>query len=142
MALLRIPWKLNLRQKVILGLAAGILAIGFIGVVSYHYLRAIELKQHFVEVADDLSNITLEIRRYEKNFLLYGSKGDLEENQRYIQNGLDLLSTLDSEVKGLEGAPKINLIRQEFLYYKNIMEQMGAMTGKPIKLPRVGRSIA
>jgi two-component system NtrC family sensor kinase len=129
MALLRIPWNLNLRQKVILGLAAGILAIGFIGVVSYHYLRAIELKQHFVEVADDLSNITLEIRRYEKNFLLYGSKGDLEENQRYIQNGLDLLSTLDSEVKGLEGAPKVNLIRQEFLYYKNIMEQMGAMTG-------------
>ena len=78
MALIRIPWKLNLRQKVILGLAAGILGIGFIGVVSYHYLRAIEFKQHFVEVADDLSNITLEIRRYEKNFLLYGSKEDLK----------------------------------------------------------------
>jgi signal transduction histidine kinase len=129
MTLLRIPWNLNLRQKVILGLAAGILAIGFIGIVSYHYLRAIELKQHFVEVADDLSNITLEIRRSEKNFLLYGSKADLEENRRYIQNGLNMLSTLDSEVKGLEGAPQVNLIRQEFLQYKNIMEQMGAMTG-------------
>ena len=115
MTLLRIPWKLNLRQKVIFGLAAGILAIGFIGIVSYHYLSAIERKQHFVEVADDLSNITLEIRRYEKNFLLYGSKEDLEENRRYIQDGLNLLNTLDSEVKGLEGAPKVNIIRQEFL---------------------------
>ena len=112
MALIRIPWKLNLRQKVILGLAAGILGIGFIGVVSYHYLRAIEFKQHFVEVADDLSNITLEIRRYEKNFLLYGSKEDLNENLRYIQDGLNLLNTLESEVKGLEGAPQVSIIRQ------------------------------
>ena len=130
MALIRIPWKLNLRQKVILGLAAGILGIGFIGVVSYHYLRAIEFKQHFVEVADDLSNITLEIRRYEKNFLLYGSKEDLNENLRYIQDGLNLLNTLESEVKGLEGAPQVSIIRQEFLNYKNIMEQMGSLNGK------------
>ena len=90
-SLLKIPLNLNLRQKVILGLVAGILAIGFIGVISYHYLRVIEVKQDLVEVADDLSNKTLEIRRYEKNFLLYGSKVDLEENRRYIQDGLNLL---------------------------------------------------
>ncbi len=127
MSLLKIPWNLNLRQKVILGLAAGILAIGFIGVVSYHYLRVIELKQHFVEVADDLSNKTLEIRRYEKNFLLYGSKVDLEENRRYIQGGLNLLDTLESEVKGLAGAPKVNVIRQAFLNYKSTMEQISSL---------------
>ena len=63
MAPLNVPWHLNLRQKVMLGLATGIIAIGFIGIVSYHYLQVIELKQHFVEVADDLSNKTLEIRR-------------------------------------------------------------------------------
>jgi len=127
MAPLNIPWHLNLRQKVMLGLATGIIAIGFIGIVSYHYLQVIELKQHFVEVADDLSNKTLEIRRSEKNFLLYGSRSDLEENRRFIQNGLDLLSTLDTEVKGLAGSPKVHLIRQEFLSYKDIMEQISAM---------------
>jgi len=42
-------------------------------------LREIERKQHFVEIADDLSNIILEIRRYEKNYLLYASATDLEE---------------------------------------------------------------
>jgi hypothetical protein len=30
-----------------------------------------------VEAADDLSNIILEMRRYEKNFLLYGFQEDL-----------------------------------------------------------------
>ena len=128
MALRRIPWNLNLRQKVILGLVTGILAIGFIGIISYHYLQVIELKQHFVEVADDLSNKTLEIRRSEKNFLLYGSKNDLEENRRFIQDGLNLLSTIESEVKGLEGAPKVQFIRQEFLSYKDIMEQISSLS--------------
>ncbi len=127
MPLLRFPWKLNLRQKVILGLAAGILAIGFIGLVSYHYLGVIELKQQFVETAEDLSNKTLEIRRSEKNFLLYGSKNDLDENRRLIQEGLDLLNTIESEVKSLAGAPKIQSIRQEFLKYRDIMERISSI---------------
>ena len=39
---------LNIRQKVIFGFTACVLAIGFIGGFSYHYLHAIELKQHVV----------------------------------------------------------------------------------------------
>jgi CHASE3 domain sensor protein len=59
---------LNIRQKVILGFSACVLAIGFVGGFSYHYLHAIELKQHVVQIADDLREIVLEIRRYEKNY--------------------------------------------------------------------------
>jgi signal transduction histidine kinase len=124
MSIFDVPWHLNIRQKVILGLSTGILAIGFIGVISYHYLRVIELKQDFVEIADDLRNVTLELRRYEKNYLLYGSAEDLKEHQHYIQVGLDILSKLDPDVKGLEGAPQVNLLRQEFLNYRKIMAEM------------------
>ena len=74
---------LNIRQKVILGFAACVLAIGFIGGFSYHYLHAIELKQHVVQIADDLREIVLETRRYEKNFLLYGQDEDFKQNQAY-----------------------------------------------------------
>ena len=127
------PWHLNIRQKVILGLSAGILAIGFIGAISYHYLRVIELKQDFVEVADDLRNITLELRRYEKNYLLYGSTEDLKENQHYIQLGLGILDRLDPDVSRLEGASQVNLLRQEFLSYQKIMEEISSKgAGKSI----------
>jgi two-component system, NtrC family, sensor kinase len=119
-----IPWHFNIRQKVIMGLTAGILAIGFIGIVSYYYLRVIELKQHLVEVADDLSNIMLEIRRYEKNYLLYGSAEDLAENQRYIQLGLEVLDNLEPEVKGFTGAPQVGLIRQHFSDYHNLLKKI------------------
>jgi two-component system NtrC family sensor kinase len=132
MSLFDIPWHLNIRQKVILGLSVGILAIGLIGAISYHYLRVIELKQDFVEIADDLRNVTLELRRYEKNYLLYGSAEDLKENQHYIQLGLNILGRLDPDIKGLEGAPQVNQLRQEFMSYKKIMGEMSSMgEGQP-----------
>ena len=59
---------LNIREKIIVGLTICLLVIGFVGVNSYRFLRQIEQKEHLVEVADDLSNIILEIRRYEKTF--------------------------------------------------------------------------
>jgi two-component system, NtrC family, sensor kinase len=118
------PWHLNIRQKVILGLSIGILAIGFIGAISYHYLRVIEKKQAFVEVADDLRNITLELRRYEKNYLLYGSVEDLKENQHYIQLGLDILDKLDPDVRSLEGASQVNQLRKEFVSYQKVMQEI------------------
>lgn len=74
-------WKLylNIRQKVIFGLTLGIMAVALVGELSFRYLKEIERKQHLVEVADDLNNVILEIRRYEKNFLLYGSVQDFTE---------------------------------------------------------------
>ncbi len=64
---------LNIRQKVALVFGASIVVIALIAGYSYYYLKAIELKQHVVEVSNDLREIILEIRRYEKNYLLYGS---------------------------------------------------------------------
>ena len=65
--------RLNIRQKVAVGFVACMALIGLIGGLSYTYLHRIELKLHVVEIADDLRELILEIRRYEKNYLLYGS---------------------------------------------------------------------
>ena len=120
---------LNIRQKVIVGLSACILAISLIGGLSYHYLGQIEAKQRFVEIADDLSNTILEIRRYEKNYLLYGSAEDLQENRRYIQLGLETLDKIASEGKNLQIAPQFHLFQQEFLAYGRLMEQLPTSGG-------------
>jgi two-component system NtrC family sensor kinase len=121
-------WKINLhlniRQKVIVGLTACILAVGFIGWLSYNYLHQIETKQRFVEIADDLSNTILEIRRYEKNYLLYGSAEDLRENQRYIKLGLETLNKIAPEVKNLKIASQFPLFQKEFQAYGRLMEKL------------------
>jgi len=121
---------LNIRQKIIVGLTICLLAIGFIGGNSYRFLREIERKQRLVEIADDLSNIILEIRRYEKNFLLYGSTDDLVENKRYIKEGLKVLSTIAPEIKKLKGAPQLGFLEEGFVKYGDLMDQMSVCVVK------------
>jgi two-component system, NtrC family, sensor kinase len=115
---------LNIRQKVILGFAACVLAIGFVGGFSYHYLHAIELKQHVVQIADDLREIVLEIRRYEKNYLLYGLQEDFKENHRYTQKALEVLATLVPEVKNLRVASQMETFKEDLIAYQGLMKQL------------------
>jgi two-component system, NtrC family, sensor kinase len=120
---------LNIRQKVILGFAACVLAIGCFGGFSYHYLRAIELKQHVVQIADDVREIVLEIRRYEKNFLLYGQEEDFRENQRYTQKALELLATIVPDVQNLKVATQLDTFKKDLIAYQGLMEQMARPGG-------------
>ena len=117
---------LNIRQKVILGFFAGIVGVCIIGGISYHYLQEIELKQKVVEKANDLLQFILEARRYEKNYLHYGSEEDLKENRRYIHLGQEVLDKIEPDVKNLKGAPQLRLIQQELQAYDQLMEQIAA----------------
>lgn len=114
----------NIRQKVIFGLTLGMLAIALVGGLSFRYLKEIERKQHLVEVADDLNNIILEMRRYEKNYLLYGSEQDFEENLLFIEQGRSVIQSILPEMQNLQGAPRLNLLEQEFLAYRATMDQI------------------
>jgi len=69
------------------GLSACILAIGFIGGLSYHYLHQIETKQRFVEIADDLSNNHPGNPGGMRKLSALRFAEDLQENRRYIKTG-------------------------------------------------------
>ena len=123
---------LNIRQKIVVGLTACVLAIGFIGGISYHYLRAIELKQHLVQVADDLRETVLEIRRYEKNFLLYGLEEDFRQNLRYSQEALEELGKIVPDVINLKVASQLDTFKDELLAYRSLMQQLArGKSGNP-----------
>ncbi|RJP79473.1 MAG: HAMP domain-containing protein [Desulfobacteraceae bacterium] len=112
---------LNIRQKVILVLLLLSIVMLIIAAISFNSLLRIEQKQHFVVIADDLSNMILEIRRYEKNYLLYGSPEDLEENRKYIQRSLNVLERIYPDVKDLRVKPLLDIISRELLEYERIM---------------------
>ena len=121
----RLPMpRLNIRQKVIVGFTASIVIIGLIAGFSYHSLKAIELKQHVAEVANDLREIILEIRRYEKNYLLYGSGEDLQENRRYTSLALRTLEEIAPEGMNLQVASQLQLLKQELLAYQQVMARV------------------
>ena len=121
---IRFPTSLNIRQKVMAGFTLLLIIAGSFGTVSYSYLREVERKQHFVETADDLRDFILEARRYEKNFLLYGSGDDLNENRRFTQLGLELLDKTTAEINDLQGAPLLKQIELELGGYRQLMNQL------------------
>ncbi|MGA2226008.1 MAG: hypothetical protein ABSH41_16355, partial [Syntrophobacteraceae bacterium] len=120
---MRFPTVLNIRQKVMVGFAILVIIICSFGTVSFQYLREVEGKQRFVEVADDLRDSILEARRYEKNFLLYGSAEDLNENRRFTQLAVDLLEKTIPEIKDFHGVPQLTKIKSQLGDYKRLMEQ-------------------
>ena len=121
---IRFPTSLNIRQKVMAGFTLLLIIAGSFGTVSYSYLREVERKQHFVETADDLRDFILEARRYEKNFLLYGSGDDLNENRRFTQLGLELLDKTTPEINDLQGVPLLKQIKLELGGYQQLMNQL------------------
>lgn len=118
--------RLNIRQKVIVGFTASMLGIGLIGALSYRYLHAIELKQRVVVIADDLRDTILEMRRYEKNYLLYGSAEDLKENQQYYHLAVEVLGKITPEVRNLQVSSQLEMFRQQLLAYAAIIERLPA----------------
>ena len=75
---------LTIRQKVVVGTVVPVLIFAILGIASFNYLGRLESTLALMEMADDLSNSILEVRRYEKNFLLYGHTEDSEEAQRFL----------------------------------------------------------
>lgn len=124
------PFHLNIRQKIVLAFVISALVIGSICALSFRYLTEIERKQHFVEIADDLSNIILEIRRYEKNFLLYGSPEDLAENRNYILRGMALLDTIKPEIGRFKGSPFLIRIEEALTAYGRGIEELAGKDRK------------
>ncbi len=120
---------LNIRQKVILGFTACVLAIGFIGGFSYHYLHAIELKQHVVQIADDLREIVLEIRRYEKNYLLYGLDEDFQAEPALYPKSPGGVWPRSSRCQNLKVASQMDTFKKDLLVYQGLMKQL-AESGK------------
>jgi signal transduction histidine kinase len=94
------------------------------GGLSYRYLRSIRIKAHFVEAADDLSNVILEIRRYEKNYLLYESQDDLSENRSYIGQASQMIKGILPDIKTLQIEPDLNLLGVQLTEYAESMEQL------------------
>lgn len=116
--------RLNIRQKVALIFGASILVIALIASYSYYNLQTIELKQQIVEMANDLREIILEIRRYEKNYLLYNLPQDLQENLHQIDLGLEMLRQFNPESKILKIGTYLTQLETELRAYQHLIQQL------------------
>lgn len=120
-----IHWRpLSLKEKIILILIGYAIALGAVGKVSLDDLKTVSRKLEVVELADNLNWVILEIRRYEKNYLLYQKREDLDENRRYVAQALDLVETIGQRAWNLRSQPRLTSLQDAVRVYRDRMEEI------------------
>ena len=132
-------FRLNIRRRVLLGMLLSVLAVGLIGTFSYHSLAQIERKMGFVEVIDDLGNTILEIRRYEKNFMLYGQQEDYDASREYTAKASDILVKLEGNAAEFGLSQEHASLKSVLAEYEALSERLHAERGKGQGAPQAER---
>lgn len=115
---------LNLSVKIIIVLGCYILGIVSMVFVSYDDLRTTEEKIEILELSYNLNNIILEVRRYEKNFLLYDKKEAFRENKRYLAQALETGGEIMARAGKLRIAPLLVELDKLIVAYGASMDQL------------------
>lgn len=74
----------KIRVRLVLGFVGCFMGVSLFVALSYRYFVQIEGKLLTLNLSDELVNLTLEARRYEKNYFLYGREADFQEALRYL----------------------------------------------------------
>jgi len=113
--------QLKIWHKMIIGIAIPSFIAVLGGVLTYGYINDVKNRQSFVQIADDLKEHVLEIRRNEKNFLHY-------KNDEHLKNLHDAISVLTSSIKSISpetvediGEEDFSLLNEAILTYSNLM---------------------
>lgn len=115
---------MNLSVKIIVILGFYIAVILVMGFVSFDDLRTTEEKIEFLELSNDLHNIILEVRRYEKNYLLYNEKEALQENKRYLGQAYDTAKTIKTKAGKLKAGPMLERLEEKIATYDEHMNRL------------------
>lgn len=120
----------KIRRKIILAFLFCLLGVLFFAVLSFQVHREIGRRLKLVEVADDLLNNILEVRRFEKNFFLYGQQGSLDDALSYADRVERLYLRHQEDVQALArgGAGKETFL-QTLARYKTLLSTLKTQTG-------------
>ena len=129
-ALLRRPTvTVRARLTVALGLIFSLCVI--ITLWSMYALSDVEDRIHFLEVADSYGSEVQEARRYEKNFLLYGT--NLEDAIQHLDNAVTLLDEGEDRVRKVVGENGLATMRRHAKDYRSELEQLGEVRDEAVK---------
>lgn len=115
----------SLRQKIIFGYSIiGVMVIG-LSLFSFLELRLLERKIAAGERIAEFFDISLEIRRFEKNYFLYRQAADLAENQEYVGRARALLREYDPLFEALDEPARISRLAGDLERYAALMKEYG-----------------
>jgi len=116
---------MKIRDKLFLGFGFYILLAVIFGLFAYKDLRTISTHLLHVEVSDDITNTLLEVRRYEKNYLLFKDEGSLEEIRKYLTALKSSISGIKPEIIRNAGADSFEDMLRALAEYERLLMLIG-----------------
>jgi signal transduction histidine kinase len=96
---------MRIRARLLFGFGFYVLFALVLGIFSYGVLRTVTSRLAIVENADDLTNTMLEVRRYEKNFLLFKDEESSRSIKAYLGRLRAGIDRIQAETRS-EASPK------------------------------------
>ena len=116
----------SLRRKVSYGYYAVVALLLGLSAFVVVELRLLERRIVAGEALAEFFDATLEIRRFEKNFFLYGQLEDLDENMRYADRALELLERNGAAFGAFVPGPLLATLHDRLPRYKSLMRRYEA----------------
>jgi two-component system NtrC family sensor kinase len=111
----------TIRARIIAVFSLGVALLLVATTITYLSIYSLSNKLHIIESYDDLSNNILEVRRYEKNFVLYKDSLNLKESIAYLDKSRDLADTLATNISLIVGEDEFSRFRNILSDYRRLL---------------------
>jgi signal transduction histidine kinase len=123
----------SLRRKIVVGYGAVVVLVIGLSAFSLVEMRLLEAQIAAGERIGRFLGLALEIRRFEKNYLLYRQAADLEENRAYVQQARQLLAENGSILEAIERPERIAALRATLDSYASLMSGPAGADGNALR---------
>ena len=131
---------MKIRDKLLLGFGFYIFLAVVLGFFAYKEMQAITTRLSLVETADDITNNFLEVRRHEKNFLLFRDKDSLEELKNNLEEFKKNIAEIRTEIVKEMGSDNYQMIKVAIDEYEFLVDGINER-GSIEKIRSVARDI-
>lgn len=114
----------SLRQKIFLGYVSGLLLVLLFVGLTWSNLNILQQMVNSGQVVTDLFDTTLEIRRFEKNYFLYGTSEDYQELLGYVDSAHAL--TDREELLLFTDQGSLDALRRDLDFYEVLLREDAA----------------
>jgi len=129
---------MKIREKLFLGFGLYLLFAVAFGALAYKDLNMISTHLLHLETADDIMNTLLEVRRYEKNYLLYGDTGSLEEIRMYLTVLKEAVAKIRDEMARNIGEEYVAKMMRSIAEYEDRIGSLEKVRSDRERLRRAG----
>lgn len=131
---------MKIRDKLLLGFGFYIFLAVVLGFFAYKEMQAITTRLSLVETADDITNNFLEVRRHEKNFLLFRDKDSLQELKNNLEQFKKNIAEIRTEIMKEMGSDNYQMIKMAINEYEFLVDRINER-GSIEKIRSVARDI-